>query len=59
MKRPERDDLKDLIRNNSFLSIGKQFGVSDNSIRKWCAAYNLPTKKTEIKKISDEEWQSI
>lgn len=59
VKRPERAELKDLIRNNSFLSIGKQFGVSDNSIRKWCVAYNLPTKKTEIKKMSNEEWQNI
>lgn len=57
--RPTRAELKDLIRNNSFLAIGKNFGVSDNSIRKWCIAYNLPTKKTEIKKMSDEEWQSI
>lgn len=59
MKRPERAELKDLIRHNSFLSIGKQFGVSDNSIRKWCVAYDLPTKKKYIKSLTDKEWETI
>lgn len=54
-----REELKKLIRTQSFLSIGKQFGVSDNSIRKWCDTYNLPRKKTEIMKYSDEEWEKI
>ena len=59
INRPNRDELKMLIRNNSFLSIGKQYNVSDNTIRKWCIAENLPSKKTEIKKYSDEEWSKI
>lgn len=57
--RPERDELKILIRNKSFLEIGKEYGVSDNAIRKWCDYYHLPRKKTEIKKYTDEEWNSI
>ena len=59
VNRPEREELKNLIRNNSFLSLAKQFNVSDNAIRKWCISYNLPSKKSEIKKYSDEEWASI
>ena len=59
VKRPERAELKGLIRNNSFLSLGKQFGVSDNTIRKWCASYDLPTKKNYIKSLTDKEWESI
>lgn len=55
----EREELKQLIRNQSFLAIGKQFNVSDNAIRKWCDKYNLPRKKTEIKNYSDKEWNLI
>ena len=57
--RPDREILKNLIRNDSFLSIGKQYGVTDNAIRKWCKVYGLPYKVSEIKKISDEEWENI
>lgn len=54
--RPTREVLKEEIRNNSFLKIGKKYNVSDNAIRKWCISYNLPTKKREIEKYTDEEW---
>ena len=57
--RPNRDELKLLIRTTSFTKIGEQFGVSDNAIRKWCDAEGLPRKATEIKKYSDEEWLNI
>lgn len=57
--RPDREILKNLIRNDSFLSIGKQYGVTDNAIRKWCKVYGLPYKVSEIKKTSDEEWENI
>jgi len=42
-----------------FTKIGKQFGVSDNTIRKWCKAVNLPYKVTEIKTYNDKEWENI
>lgn len=56
---PQRDELKDLIRTQSFSAIGKRYNVSDNAIRKWCKNYELPHKKSEIKKYSDEEWGKI
>lgn len=56
---PEREELKELIRKNSFMSIGKRFGVTDNTIRKWCKKCNLPSKANEIKRYSDEEWEQI
>ena len=59
VEKPNREELKDLIRNKSFLSIGKKYGVSDNTIRKWCIAENLPHKKTDIKMYTDEEWSKI
>lgn len=59
VERPDREKLKDLIRNQSFVQIGKLFGVSDNTIRRWCVYYNLPSKKSDIKLYSDDEWQLI
>ena len=58
-ERPSREELKQLIRNNSFVSLGKHFNVSDNAIRKWCKYYNLPHKVSDIKKFTDEEWLKI
>lgn len=56
---PKREELKDLIRNKPFTEIGKMFGVTDNSVKKWCVHYNLPSKKKDIKQISDIDWQDI
>lgn len=55
----ERSELKKLIRNTSFVSISKMFGITDNAVRRWCDSYGLPRKVSIIKNISDEEWESI
>ena len=59
VERPDRETLKNLVKIKTFTELGKQYGVSDNSIRKWCDYYNLPRTKKEIKKYSKEEWQNI
>lgn len=59
VQRPSREELKNLIRKTPFTRIGAQFGVSDNAIRKWCKAYGLPYKTTEIKRYTDDEWELI
>lgn len=59
VERPSREQFKQEIRNNSFLSLGQKYGVSNKSISKWCIAYNLPYKKSDIKSYSDEEWADI
>lgn len=59
VKRPSREELKQLIRTTSFLQIGHNYGVTDNAVRKWCDQYNLPRKKTDIKTYTDEEWDKI
>ena len=59
IERPSREELKDMIRNNSFLSLSKKFNVSDNAIRKWCKSMNLPSAKAEINRYTDEEWRVI
>lgn len=58
-ERPSRDDLKRLIRNTPFTTIGKTYGVSDKTIRKWCISYQLPHSSKEIKSYSDEDWLLI
>ena len=57
--RPSREELKKLIRTKSFLEIGRLYGVTDNTIRKWCDAEKLPRRKTDINNYSDEEWEKI
>lgn len=59
VERPSRDELKQLIRTQPFTHIGQKYGVTDNSIRKWCVSMNLPNKKQEINKYSDQEWELI
>lgn len=61
IKKPpvSREELKQLIRTTPFVQIGKQYGVTDNSIRKWCDKYKLPRKVSEIHSITDEEWEKI
>ena len=59
VKRPDREELKNLIRCTPFLTLGKKYGVSDNSIRKWCISYNLPYRSAEIKAYSDSEWERV
>lgn len=54
-----REDLKKLIRTESFTSIGNKFNVSDAAIKKWCKGYNLPFRKKDINVISDEDWEKI
>ena len=54
-----REELKHLIRTMPFSQIGKQFGITDNSIRKWCDGYKLPRTKKEINSYSNEEWEKI
>ena len=54
-----REELKQLIRTTSFLEIGRKYNVSDNAIRKWCDKFNLPRKKSDIKKFSDDAWLKI
>ena len=59
VERPSREELKQLIRNNTFADLSRIFDVSDNSIKKWCQQYQLPHKVSDIKLISDEDWELI
>ena len=58
-ERPEREELKRLIRTVPFTHLAEQFGVSDKAITKWCINENLPSRKKDINSYSDEEWEKI
>ena len=59
VERPSREELKDMIRRLPFTQIGKQYKVTDNTIRKWCDGYKLPRTKKDIFSYSDFEWEKI
>lgn len=58
-ERPDRNTFKELIYTMPFVQIGKMYNVSDKAIAKWCIAYDLPSRKTDIKKYSKEEWELL
>lgn len=39
--RPSKEELRILIEDNSWLALGRMFGVSDNAVRKWARSYGL------------------
>lgn len=59
VERPNREELKKLIRTESFTAIGKKYNVSYTAIKKWCDFEKLPRTKKEIKSYSDEEWNLL
>lgn len=51
VERPNKEELFRLIKNTSFIEIGRMYGVSDNAVRKWCKSYELPYKRNDIKNL--------
>ena len=51
VKRPSKEELEKYLYSikGNFVEAGKHFGVSDNSVRKWCKAYNLPFHSNDYK----------
>lgn len=45
---PPKEELEKLIYKESFTAIGRKYGVTDNSVRKWCKKYNLPYRTKDI-----------
>jgi Zn finger protein HypA/HybF involved in hydrogenase expression len=39
--RPSKEELVELLMNNSMVKVGKMFNVSDNAVRKWMKTYEL------------------
>ena len=54
---PAREMLKSQIRDMNFEEIGRIYGVTGNTIKKWCDKYELPRHQHTIKLIPDQEWE--
>lgn len=54
---PVKEELMSTIIQYSgvMTSIGKHYGVSDNSVRKWLKSYGLPFSSRELKEILKDE----
>lgn len=48
-----------MIKEFPFTKIGEEYGVTDNAIRKWCKAYNLPYRRKDIENYTEEEWEKV
>lgn len=57
--KPEKAQLINELKEKSFLQIGKDHGVSDNAVRKWCKSYGLPVKASEIKALTVTDWNEL
>jgi len=58
VERPCKKDLAGMILDMSFLEISRQYGVSDNAVRKWCKYYDLPFRKRDIE-LRKEELETL
>jgi Zn finger protein HypA/HybF involved in hydrogenase expression len=39
--RPTKEILEKEVKENTMVSLGKKYGVSDNAVRKWCKSYGI------------------
>ena len=46
--RPTKEQLEELVRSKPMTTIGREYGVSDNAIRKWCRSYGISIGKKEV-----------
>lgn len=46
--RPSKDELIEMVKNTTYVAVGKKYGVSDSTIRKWIG-HKKNIKKFEIK----------
>ena len=52
---PSKEYLENLILTYPFTKIGEMYNVSDNAVRKWCKKYDLPFRKSEIKRLLENK----
>lgn len=47
-ERPDPLTLAKMVKDVGFNATGRNFGVSDNTIKKWCKAYEIPHLRNEL-----------
>lgn len=57
VERPEAKELFEYLVsiNGNFSQAGRHFGVTDNAIRKWCKAYNIPSTSSDYKNLNTKD----
>ncbi len=45
VNRPNEEELRELLKIHSYVSIGQMYGVSDNAVRKWAKSYSIPVQR--------------
>lgn len=59
VERPDRETLKQEVYENTFVDLGKKYGVSYKSIQKWCDYYKLPSRRKDINTYTKESWMAL
>lgn len=56
-----KEELQNLLdTSNSYKEVLDKLNLSSRrTVGKWCKKYNLPTKKSDIDSMSDEDWSSL
>jgi group I intron endonuclease len=49
VERPSAEQLLQELKESNFVAVGRKYGVSDNAIRKWCKAYDIPSTAKELR----------
>lgn len=51
VNRPTKEELFSFLTKNkgNFKAAGKEYGVSDNAVRKWCKRYEIPSHSSDYK----------
>ena len=55
VERPDKEQLLKDLQETNFLQTGKKYGVTDNTIRKWCKAYGMSTKAGDYKEKTEKK----
>ena len=49
IQRPTKEVLEEQLKTNTYTSLGKKYGVTDNAIRRWCREYGILISKEQMK----------
>lgn len=54
VERPTKEELFNILNEEKgcFAAVARKFGVADNTIRKWCKAYELPFHSSNYKQVN-------
>ena len=54
-ERPTKEELWKMVKELPFETIGKKYGITGNSVKKWCKDYGLLYRKKDIDQLTGKE----